>query len=62
MYWAVVLDLHTRGVVGWGMCSRMEASLVLDALTMAVWRRYPNGSVIIHTGQGTQFGSDEFSR
>ena len=32
------------------------------ALTMAVWRRKPNGSVIIHSDQGTQFGSDEFSR
>lgn len=40
----------------------METTLVLDALTMAVWRRRPKGSVIIHSDQGTQFGSDEFSR
>ena len=44
------------------MGSRMQTSLVLDALTMAVWRRKRNGSVIIHSDQGTQFGSDEFSR
>ena len=34
---------------------------VLDALTLAVWRRRPKGSVIIHSDQGSQFGSDEFS-
>jgi len=62
LYLAVVLDLHSRSVVGWSMGSRMQTSLVLDALTMAVWRRKPNGSVIIHSDQGTQFGSDEFSR
>jgi putative transposase len=35
---------------------------VLDALTMAVWRRKPKDSVIIHSDQGSQFGSDEFNR
>jgi putative transposase len=59
---AAVLDLHSRAVVGWSMGSRMQTSLVLDALTMAVWRRKPKDSVIIHSGQGTQFGSDEFNR
>jgi putative transposase len=36
--------------------------LVLDALTMAVWRRKPKYSVIIHSDQGRQFDSDEFNR
>ena len=40
----------------------METTLVLDALTMVVWRRRPKGSVIIHSFQGSQFGRDEFSR
>ncbi len=58
----MVLDLHSRAVVGWSMRGSMETTLVLDALTMAVWRRRPKGSVIIHSDQGSQFGSDEFSR
>lgn len=62
LYLAAVLDLHSRAVVGWGMGSRMQTSLVLDALTMAVWRRRPKDSVIIHSDQGSQFGSDEFNR
>jgi putative transposase len=39
----------------------METTLVLDALTMPVWRRRPKCSVIIHSDQGSQFGSAEFS-
>jgi putative transposase len=62
LYLAAVLELHSRAVVGWSMGSRMQTSLVLDALTMAVWRRKPKDSVIIHSDQGSQFGSDEFTR
>ena len=62
LYLAVVLDLHSRAVVGWSMGSRTHTSLVLDALTMAVWRSRPKGSVIIYSDQGSQFGSDEFNR
>ena len=62
LYLAVVIDLHSRLVVGWSMQARMETRLVLDALTMAVWRRKPKNSPIIHSDQGSQFGSDEFAR
>ena len=62
LYLAAVLDLHSRAVVGWSMGSHMRTSLVLDALMMAVWRRKPKDSVIIHSDQGSQFGSDEFNR
>ena len=62
LYLAAVLDLHSRAVVGWSMGPRMQTSSVLDALTMAVWRRRPKDSVIIHSDQGSQFGSDEFNR
>ena len=62
LYLAAVLDLHSRAVVGWSMDARMQTSLVLDALTMAVWRRRLKSSVIIHSDQGSHFGSDEFNR
>lgn len=39
LYVAVVLDLYSRRVVGWSMKAEMTAQLVIDALTMAVWRR-----------------------
>ena len=62
LYLTAVIDLYSRMVVGWSMNSSMATELVLDALTMAVWRRRPTGPVMIHSDQGSQFGSDDFAR
>lgn len=62
LYLTVVIDLYSRAVVGWSMKSTMATALVLDALMMAVWRRRPQTPVMIHSDQGSQFGSDEFNR
>ena len=40
----------------------MTTDIILDALMMAVWKRKPKQSVIIHSDQGSQFGSDDFAR
>ena len=39
------------------MGSRIDRSLVLGALLMAVWRRQPKSTVIVHSNQGSQFSS-----
>lgn len=62
LYLAVVIDLYSRAVIGWSMKPSMQTEIVLDALLMAVWRRKPRHSVIIHSDQGSQFGSDDFVR
>jgi len=60
LYLAVVLDLFSRSVIGWSMQSRIDRSLVLDALLMAIWRRQPAGKVIVHSDQGSQFSSHDW--
>ena len=62
LYVAVVVDLYSRAVVGWSMQANMRTEVVLDAMLMAKWRRQPQKPVMIHSDQGSQFGSDEFSR
>jgi putative transposase len=62
LYLAVVMDLFSRMIVGWSMKSTMHRDLVLDALLMAVWRRKPENSVIVHSDQGAQYGSDDWMR
>jgi putative transposase len=55
LYLAVVLDLYSRKVVGWGMSDRMTAALVCDALMMALFNRgFPKG-VIVHSDRGVQY-------
>ena len=62
LYLAVVVDLFARKVVGWSMKPTLSRELALDALLMAVWRRKPEQRVIVHSDQGSQFGSDDFKR
>jgi putative transposase len=57
LYLATVIDLYSRKVIGWSMSERMTATLVCDALTMALWRRgFPKG-VVMHTDRGSQYCS-----
>tara|TARA_R110002049_G_scaffold29972_5_gene102160 strand:- start:32274 stop:32792 length:519 start_codon:yes stop_codon:yes gene_type:complete len=44
-------------VIGWATQSHQLTDLVLQALLMAVWRRKPKQSVLIHTDQGSQYAS-----
>ena len=60
LYLAVVVDLFSRQVVGWSMGGRIDTSLVLDALLMALWRRRPEHSVTVHSDQGCQFTGHEW--
>jgi transposase InsO family protein len=59
LYLAVVLDLYSRTVVGWSMSERMTATLVCDALKMAIFRRHRPQGVIVHSDRGSQYCSRE---
>ena len=61
VYCAVVLDTYSRRVVGWSIDSSPTAALVTNALGMAIDSRRPKPGGIIHSGQGTQFGSWAFT-
>jgi transposase InsO family protein len=60
MYLATVIDLASRRVVGWSMADHMEASLVCDALEMAIDARRPQAGFIFHSDRGSQYTSGEF--
>lgn len=62
LYLAAVVDLYSRKIVGWSMKPTLNRELALDALLMAVWRRKPAEQVIVHSDQGSQYGSDDFKR
>ncbi len=59
---AVVLDLFSRRVVGWSVKAERDASLVMDALMMAVWRRGKADALLHHSDQGSQYISEQFQR
>ena len=59
LYLAVVLDLHSRKIVGWAMANAMPAGLVCAALQMAIIQRNPASGLIVHSDRGTQYASAE---
>ena len=62
LYLAVVMDLYSRAVVGWAMNRRMTQQLVIDALTMALFRRgFPKGT-ILHSDRGSQYCSAAYQK
>jgi len=62
LFLTVVIDLFSRLVVGWSMKPTLEREGVLDALVMAIWRRKPKQPVVVHSDQGSQYGSDDWGR
>jgi putative transposase len=56
----VVLDLFNREVIGWSIKPPMTADIVMDALTMASFRRKPAPGGIHHSDGGSQYASHAF--
>lgn len=62
LYLAVVLDAHSRRVIGWAIDEHMRTDLVQDALKMALTLRGDlPGRVIFHADRGTQYASTQIT-
>jgi putative transposase len=64
VFLAFVIDVYSRRVVGWQLASHMRASLVCDALRMAVStrRRGADVALVHHSDRGSQYTSIEFGQ
>jgi putative transposase len=49
LYLAVILDLHSRRVIGWAVSNRMKRDLAIRALKMAIALRSPPRGCIFHS-------------
>ncbi len=58
LYLVVIIDVHSRRVVGWAAAGHMRTDLVLAALTMAVQSRRPDPGLIVHSDRGSQYTSE----
>lgn len=59
-YLAVILDLFSRGVVGWALDTTLSTRLPLAALDMAVRRRRPGRGLLHHSDRGCQYTSGDY--
>jgi putative transposase len=62
LYLAVVLELYSRRVIGWAISERMTATLVCDALIMALWNRKMPTGVTVHSDRGSQYCSSVYQK
>ena len=56
LYFAFIIDVYSRMIVGWQLAGHMRTTLVLDALRMALGVRAPGADfqLVAHTDQGSQ--------
>lgn len=60
LYLAVILDLHSRRVIGWSMGSNCREELTIAALQMAIEVRGPTTGVMHHTDRGAHYTSARY--
>jgi putative transposase len=56
-YLCVIMDLHTRRIVGWHFSTDRNADLVREAILMALLDHTPAEDAIFHTDQGIEFAN-----
>ena len=61
-YLAIVMDLHSRKIIGWHINKYMTAELVIKAMQMAINIRQPQGGLIFHSDRGSQYTGKRFRR
>ena len=54
LYFAAILDLFSRFIVGWAVSAVNDRHLTIKALQMALKRRYPDAGLLHHSDQGCQ--------
>jgi len=60
VYLAVVLDAHSRRVVGWALDRYAGGSLALQALNMALAARTPVPGMVHHSDRGVQYACGDY--
>ena len=60
VYVAVVLDAHSRRVIGWAVAGHLGASLAVEALRMALSERQPAPGLIHHSDRGIQYACADY--
>ena len=60
VYVAVVLDAHSRRVIGWAVARHLGASVAVEALRMALSERQPAPGLIHHSDRGIQYACADY--
>lgn len=59
-YLAMWQDKVTRRIIGWSLSMEMTAELIISALRKAIRKGLVKAGAIVHSDQGSQYGSNSF--
>ena len=62
LYLPMILDLHSRRVIGWAVSDRLQRDLAIRALKMAIALRSPPRGCVFHSDRGSQYCSHEHQK
>ena len=64
LFFAFIVDVYSRMIVGWQLAGHMRTDLVLDALRMALGLREPgaNFELVAHTDAGSLYTSSDYTQ
>jgi len=60
VYLAVILDGHSRKVVGWALERTLASRLAVAALEQAIAKRQPSPGLVHHSDRGVQYAGAEY--
>jgi transposase InsO family protein len=60
LYLAVILDAHSRKVIGWELGDTLQAGLAIAALKKALAERSIEPGIVHHSDRGVQYASNEY--
>ena len=59
-YLAVVMDRHSRRVLGWSLSARRDAALTSDALRHSARKRAPAPGLMFHSDRGIEYAAFDY--
>ena len=61
IYLAVILDAHSRRVIGWELSRKIDTALTVGALNMALSTRQIKPGLVHHSDRGVQYAATEYT-
>lgn len=62
LYLCAILDLYSRKCIAWKLSYKIDDQLACDTLQIAIDARRPTEPTLFHSGQGSQFKSQQFRK
>ena len=60
VYYAVVMDLFSRRIVGWSFARKRDSELTKSALKLALLRHQPKRGCLFHSDQGIEYAAHDY--